>query len=86
VRSLAPVQTLSQPWYKLHMAHPKTQDAGIPLDLLEPTDPAERERALVEAEAEIEAGQGTPHDQVRTWLRDLAAGKAAPPPCDRKGL
>jgi len=31
---------------------------------MEPADPAERERLLIEAEAETEDGHGTPHDEV----------------------
>ncbi len=66
------------------MAHPKTEpNAAVPRELMAPTDPAERERALVAAEAEIEAGCGTPHDEVRAWLMELAAGRSLPPPCDR---
>jgi predicted transcriptional regulator len=44
-------------------------------------DEAEEARAITEAEAEIDAGQGVPHKKVRQWLRRLAKGKAAPPPC-----
>ena len=54
----------------------------VPAELMEPTDPAERERLLVEAEAEIEAGHGIPHAQVRAWLAELAAGRPAKAPCD----
>jgi hypothetical protein len=78
------VATAAAARYICHMAHPKTDpNAGVPPDLLEPSDPAERERALVAAEADIEAGNGTPHDEVRAWLLDLAAGRSLPPPCDR---
>ena len=44
-------------------------------------DETEEARAIAEAEAEIDAGQGVPHKKVRQWLRRLAKGKAAPPPC-----
>ena len=44
-------------------------------------DEAEEARATAEAEAEIDAGQGVLHKKVRQWLRKLAKGKIAPPPC-----
>lgn len=66
------------------MPQPKPEpDDALPPELAEPTDPAERERLLLEAEAEIEAGHATPNDDVLTWLRELAAGHHMPPPCDR---
>jgi hypothetical protein len=41
------------------MAHPKPHEPPpVPAEILEPLDPAERERALAEAEAEITAGGG----------------------------
>lgn len=66
------------------MSQPKPEPDDYPVlpDLMEPIDRAERERLLVEAEAEIEAGYGIPHDAVRAWLKELAAGRSAPPPCD----
>jgi len=33
-----------------------------------------------EADAEIEAGLGVPHERVREWLLRLAAGERVPPP------
>ncbi len=75
-----PPQTLYHPV----MAHPKTAPGfRVPPDLMEPTAPAERERLLIEAEAEIEAGHGPSHADVMAWLRDMAAGRVSPPPCDR---
>jgi predicted transcriptional regulator len=32
------------------------------------------------AEAEIDAGQGVPHERVREWLARLAKGEKLPPP------
>jgi len=37
-------------------------------------------RAIAEAEAEIDAGLGAPHEKVREWLRRLAKGEFTPPP------
>jgi len=37
-------------------------------------------RAITEAEAEIDAGLGVPHEKVREWLRKLARGEFIPPP------
>ena len=44
-------------------------------------DETEEARAIAEAEAEIDAGQGVTHRKVRQWLRRLAKGKVTPPPC-----
>jgi predicted transcriptional regulator len=38
-------------------------------------------RAIAEAEAEIDAGKGVPHEKVREWLLKLAKGENIPPPC-----
>lgn len=38
-------------------------------------------QAIVEAEAEIDAGTGVPHAKVREWLLKLAKGEVVPPPC-----
>ncbi len=59
------------------------EDYPVPAYLMEPTDPAERERQQNEAEASIAAGHGVPHAEVRAWLLELAAGRYTPPPCDR---
>ncbi len=48
------------------------------LDL--PLDEAEEARLDAEADAEIEAGKGVPHERVREWLLKLARGEKAPPP------
>jgi predicted transcriptional regulator len=42
---------------------------------------AER-RAIAEAEAELDAGKGIPHEQVREWLLKLTKGEIIPPPCE----
>jgi len=44
-------------------------------------DEAAETRAIEEAEAEIDAGHGVPHEQVREWLKKLARGEIVPPPC-----
>ena len=49
---------------------------------MDPTDPAERNRLLNEAEASIRAGRGVPHEKVAAWLYELAAGRPAKAPCD----
>ena len=43
-------------------------------------DEALEARLDAEAEAEIEAGKGVPHEVVREWLLKLARGEKAPPP------
>jgi predicted transcriptional regulator len=48
------------------------------LDL--PLDAAEEARLDTEADAEIEAGKGVPHERVREWLLKLARGEKVPPP------
>ena len=48
------------------------------LDL--PQDDASEAIADAEADAEIEAGLGVPHERVREWLLKLAAGEQVPPP------
>jgi predicted transcriptional regulator len=48
------------------------------LDL--PLDEAEEARLDAEADAEIEAGKGVPHERVREWLLKLAKGEKSPPP------
>lgn len=54
----------------------------LPAELMEPTDPAERTRLLAEARAQLDAGQGIPHERVAAWLLELAAGRPAKAPCD----
>jgi predicted transcriptional regulator len=43
-------------------------------------DVAFEARLDAEAEAEIDAGQGVPHQRVREWLTRLAAGERLSPP------
>ena len=57
------------------MAEPETQSI---FDL--PPDDAEEARLDALADAEIEAGQGVPHERVREWLLKLAKGERVPPP------
>ena len=45
-----------------------------------PLDEAEEARLDALAEAEIDAGKGVPHEQVREWLAKLAKGEKVPPP------
>ena len=41
-----------------------------------------RERALAEARADLDAGHGVDNERVRAWLKDLAAGRRTPSPCE----
>ena len=43
-------------------------------------DDAEEARLDNVADAEIDAGQGVPHEKVRAWLLRLAKGEVVPPP------
>ena len=52
-----------------------------PATIFDSEDAEAEERALREAEAQLDAGRGVPHEVVRTWLQDLAAGRRTPPPC-----
>ena len=45
-----------------------------------PLDEAEEARLDAQAEAEIDAGQGVPHEKVGEWLLELAKGERTPPP------
>ena len=45
-----------------------------------PPDDAAEARLDAEAEADIEAGHGVPHEKVRQWLARLAKGERLPPP------
>ena len=45
-----------------------------------PLDAAEEARLDAEADAEIEAGKGVPHERVRDGLLKLAKGEKVPPP------
>ena len=50
--------------------------------IFEQIDPDEEAAAIAEAEAELDAGKGVPHEKVREWLLKLARGEIAPPPCE----
>ena len=45
-----------------------------------PLDDSEEARPDAIADAEIEAGNGVPHEKVREWLAKLAKGERVPPP------
>jgi len=45
-----------------------------------PLNDAEEARLDALADAEIDAGEGIPHEQVREWLKKLAKGEKVPPP------
>ena len=51
-----------------------------PLPVSDQNDEESDARAIAEAEAEIDAGQGVPHEVVREWLLKLAQGEVLPPP------
>jgi predicted transcriptional regulator len=57
------------------MAEPKFKS---PFDI--PPDEAAEAAADLAADAEIDAGQGVPHERVREWLQKLAKGQKLPPP------
>jgi predicted transcriptional regulator len=50
--------------------------------IFEQIDPDEEAAAIAEAEAELDAGKGVPHEKVREWLLKLARGEITPPPCE----
>ncbi len=54
---------------------------GEPKSIFDAIDEKTEDRALAEAEAEIAAGKGVPHEVVREWLQKLAKGEDVPPPC-----
>ena len=39
-------------------------------------------QGIAEAEAELDAGKGIPHERVREWLLKLASDEITPPPCE----
>ena len=45
-----------------------------------PVDESEEARLDAVADAEIEAGHGVPHSQVREWLANRGKGEKVPPP------
>ena len=55
-----------------------------PATIFDSEDAEAEERALREAEAQLDAGQGVPHEVVRAWLQDLATPNKSV--CQRKTL
>jgi predicted transcriptional regulator len=55
-------------------------DAKVKSDFDVPLDEAAEAKADAAADAEIEAGNGVPHEVVREWLLRLAKGEKTPPP------
>ena len=53
---------------------------GEPASIFDMEDAEVEERALLEAEAELEAGKGVDHADVSVWLEELAKGRRLPPP------
>jgi predicted transcriptional regulator len=51
-----------------------------PASLFDIEDDEAEERALLEAEAQLDAGQGVDHAKVSAWLDELAKGHRLPPP------
>ena len=47
--------------------------------IFDDTDEATDRAASLEANAQIEAGQGIPHEIVGEWLKKLANGEQGPP-------
>jgi len=50
--------------------------------IFEEEDVDARERAFAAARADLDAGNGVENDRVRAWLKELAAGRRTPPPCE----
>jgi len=55
---------------------------GEPASIFDIENDDLEEQALLEAEAELAAGKGIPHEKARIWLKKLAAGQYEPPPCE----
>ena len=53
-----------------------------PLPIFDEEDDEARESAFAAARADLDAGHGVENDKVRAWLKDLAAGRRTPPPCE----
>jgi len=53
-----------------------------PAPNLEFEDQEARERAFETARAELDAGHGVDNERVKVWLKELAAGRRTPPPCE----
>ena len=52
-----------------------------PKSVFDAIDDEAEQHAVAQAEAEINAGLGVPHERVREWLLKLARGEVVPPPC-----
>jgi len=50
------------------------------VNIFDSEDADAEERALREAEAELAAGKGVPHEQVRRWLLSWGTDDELPPP------
>ena len=50
-----------------------------PKTIFDPADEPIEEAAVAEANAQIDAGGGIPHEVVGEWLQKLARGEAAAP-------
>ena len=50
-----------------------------PKTIFDDADEAIEEAAIAEANAQIDAGEGIPHEVVGQWLQQLAQGKAVRP-------
>ena len=53
------------------MAQPKT--------IFDDVDEAIEEASIADANAQVDAGEGIPHEVVGEWLKKLARGEPAPP-------
>ena len=51
-----------------------------PVTRYDEIDEDAEERAEAEAVAQLDAGEGVPHEKVRDWLLKLRAGLIEPPP------
>jgi hypothetical protein len=63
-----------QPGFEEESA-PFDADLETPLPLTE-----DEEAALLEAEADADAGRVVPHERVKQWLQSIVDGKPEPPP------
>jgi predicted transcriptional regulator len=51
-----------------------------PASIFDFEDEDAEEQALLEAEAQLDSGQGVDHVEVAAWLDELAKGNRLPPP------
>jgi predicted transcriptional regulator len=51
-----------------------------PASIFDPEDENAEERALIEAEAQLDAGQGVPWADVKRWLESWGKPDELPPP------